>query len=147
MDTSLAVKKLGLKLTPKRLAILDILGEESVFRCAEEIWKEMQARFKKIGLPTVYRNLEELSRGGIIIKIIHPDRKLYYSYCRNINHHHHFVCISCRKIEDLSFCGMDVIEKEIEGRLKGRVISHVFQVYGLCGECAPAATIPGNKVE
>ena len=141
MDTNRIVKELGLKATPKRVAILEILAEEFVYLGPEEIWKKLQARFKRIGLPTVYRNLEELSNGGVIIKIIHPNRKLYYYYCNNTNHHHHFVCISCRKVQDLEFCGEEQINKEVEDTLKGKVVSHLLQVYGLCNDCSQASEV------
>jgi Fe2+ or Zn2+ uptake regulation protein len=141
MDSHRTVKKLGLKATPKRIAILEILSEEFVYLCPEEIWRKLQTRFKRIGLPTVYRNLEELSQGGVIMKIIHPDRKLYYYFCENSHHHHHFVCISCRKVQDLEFCGEEQVIKEVEDTLKGKVVSHLFQVYGLCRECSHANAI------
>ena len=131
----LILKELRLKATPKRLAILDILVKELVYVTPEDVWKKMKERFKNIGLPTVYRNLEDLSNKGAIVKIIHPDRKLYYFYCRNTEHHHHFVCISCRRVEDISFCGFKDIEEEVEKTLKGRVVSHLLQVFGLCRMC------------
>lgn len=46
-DYSLVLKKLNLKITPKRLAILDILSKEPIFMSPEEIWKKMRSRFKK----------------------------------------------------------------------------------------------------
>jgi len=141
LDTRSSLKNIGLKITPKRLAIIDILARELRYLSAEEVWNVMKDRFKQIGLPTVYRNLEDLSQGGLIIKIIHPDRKLYYYYCHNTNHHHHFVCISCRKVQDLEFCGEEQIIKEVEDTLKGKVVSHLFQVYGLCRECSHANAI------
>jgi len=42
----------------------------------------MRKRFTRTGLPTVYRNLEELSVSGVVMKIVHPDRRLYYYFCR-----------------------------------------------------------------
>lgn len=133
---ALALKELNMKVTPKRLAILDILDGEAVYVGPEEIWEKMKRRFARIGLPTVYRNLEELSSGGIITKVIHPNRQLYYYYCRNRTHHHHFICISCRKVQDLDLCGIRGIEKNIEKTVKGKVLSHLIQINGLCGRCA-----------
>ncbi len=129
------LRELKLKVTPQRLAILKILDAESIYLTPEEIWKHMKRMSAKSGLPTVYRNLEELSACGVLIKIVHPDRRLYYYFCRNSLHHHHFVCISCRKVEDLSFCGMDAINKEVKKNLKGAVVSHLMQVYGRCSDC------------
>ncbi len=135
MDFLPQLKALNLKATPKRLAILEILSEASGYMGPEEIWNIMKERFGNVGLPTVYRNLEDLSKGEVIIKVIHPDRKLYYFYCRNVSHHHHFVCVSCRKVEDIQFCGMKEIEDEVKSALKGHVVSHLLQVYGFCNNC------------
>jgi Fe2+ or Zn2+ uptake regulation protein len=78
MDHNHILKELKLKATPKRLAILDILYHASIYLSPDEVWTQMKERFRTIGLPTVYRNLEELAGRGIISKVIHPDRKLYY---------------------------------------------------------------------
>ncbi len=136
MDLRPILKELDLKATPKRLAILDILSGELTYLSPEDVWNRLKERFTTIGLPTVYRNLEELAGGGVIVKVIHPDRKLYYFFCQNKEHHHHFVCTSCRKVDDLSFCGAREIEQEVTGTLKGTVSSHIMQVFGVCGKCA-----------
>ncbi|MDI6890970.1 MAG: Fur family transcriptional regulator [Thermodesulfovibrionales bacterium] len=134
-DFPLTLKKLNLKVTPKRLAILEILLKESVYLSPEEIWKKMKKRFNRIGLPTVYRNLEELSEGNIISKINHPNRQLYYYLCQNRSHHHHFICLSCRKVEDISFCAAKEIEGEVKRNIRGKILSHILQVNGLCKNC------------
>ncbi|ACM18419.1 transcriptional regulator, Fur family [Geotalea daltonii FRC-32] len=126
------LKELKLKVTPKRLAILSLLAEELSYASPEEVWRKLQKNFDSIGLPTVYRNLEELANGGLITKVIHPNRQLYYYFCPNGHHHHHFVCLSCRKVEDINFCGMEEIEKKVSGT----VLSHIVQVNGLCRECS-----------
>jgi len=136
-DFQSSIRKLHLKATPKRIAILDILASEPVYVSPESVWQKMKGRFGKIGLSTVYRNLEDLAEGGLIIKILHPDRKLYYYFCHNAegSHHHHFVCVSCRRVLDLSFCGLEEIRKEVETKLRGTVVAHLLQVFGLCERC------------
>jgi Fe2+ or Zn2+ uptake regulation protein len=137
MDFQDILRNSRLKATPKRLAMLDILADNPTYLSPEDIWKKMKGRFTNMGLPTVYRNLEYLSKENIIIKIIHPDRKLYYYFCHNTDHHHHFICTSCNKVEDLAFCGMKKIEEEVRKKLKGNVVAHLLQVFGFCKECTP----------
>ena len=136
-DFQTSIRSLHLKATPKRLAILEILAGDPVYVSPETVWRKMKGRFHQIGLSTVYRNLEDLAEGGLIIKILHPDRKLYYHFCPNTgaSHHHHFVCVSCRRVLDLNFCGLKEIEKEVESNLKGSVVAHLLQVFGLCERC------------
>jgi Fe2+ or Zn2+ uptake regulation protein len=134
-DYSLLLRRLNLKATPKRLAILTILNAELVYLSPEDIWEKMKLSFSRIGLPTVYRNLEELASGGIITKIIHPNRRLYYYFCSNGDHHHHFICLSCNSVQELDYCPESEIAQKVRRQLKGRVVSHLLQVSGLCSEC------------
>ncbi len=129
------LKKLKLKITPKRIEILSILDRENYFKSPEEIWQLMKKRFKKIGLPTVYRNLEDLAEGGVIFRIIHPDRQLYYYFCNNKDHHHHFVCISCKRVSDVDYCPEKEVINYVSKRIKGKIISHIFQINGICNVC------------
>lgn len=132
------LKSLNLKATPKRLAILALLGEEMTYVSPDELWQRLKGEFGRIGLPTVYRNLEELAAAGVISKVIHPNRQLYYHFCPNRSHHHHFVCLNCRKVEDLDICGLEGMEREIGERIGGKVLSHLVQVNGLCRDCSGA---------
>src|SRR6185369_3094029 len=144
MDRSyaLALKDAKMKATPKRLAILEMLNSQSAYLSPEEIWKQLRDSFDRLGLPTIYRNLEELAASGVISKVSHPNRQLYYYLCSNREHHHHFVCLSCRKVEDIPSCGIETLEQEISQRTGGKVLSHILQLNGLCGGCAAAGGTP-----
>lgn len=134
-DYSLLLRRLNLKVTPKRVAILRILDSEPVYMGPEDVWLKMRLSFKRIGLPTVYRNLEELARGRIITKIIHPNRQLYYYFCGNGGHHHHFICLSCNAVQEIDYCPEDEVTQRVRIGLKGRVVSHLLQVSGICNKC------------
>ena len=138
------LKSLNMKATPKRLAILSLMGREASYISPEEIWTKLKCEFDRVGLPTVYRNLEELAAGGIINKVIHPNRQLYYHYCPNRDHHHHFVCVACRRVEDVDACGLENIEREVGEKIGGKVLSHVVQVNGLCRACSAGVQETGG---
>jgi len=145
-DFPMMLKELQLKVTPKRMAILDFLALASTYVSPEEVRETLRERFTSIGLPTVYRNLDELATGGIISKIIHPNRQLYYYFCPNNHHHHHFICLSCRRVEDLHICAVKGFEEEISGRIKGKVLSHIVQVNGLCQGCSALDESDGGEL-
>ena len=132
---SLILREIGLKATPKRLAILEELAANLCYMTPEEIWGKLKKRFKRAGLPTIYRNLEELSEKGVISKIVHPDRKLSYYLCRNKEHHHHFICLSCHKVDDITYCHIETVQMDIENKLEGKVLSHIMQINGICNTC------------
>ncbi len=131
----LILKELNIKATPKRVAILETLAGKPLYMSPDEVWRHIKERFKRVGLPTIYRNLEELSEYGIISKVIHPNRRLYYYFCQKNEHHHHFICISCRKVREIELCNISEIEKDIEKTLNGKVLDHILQLNGLCVEC------------
>ncbi len=135
LDFPLMLKELQLKVTPKRVAILDFMARTGSYVSPEEVRQKLQEQFTSIGLPTVYRNLDELAEGGILAKIIHPNRQLYYYFCLNSNHHHHFICLSCHRVMDLHICSVKGLEDEINDQVRGKVISHILQVNGLCRSC------------
>lgn len=99
--------------------------------------REMLAKLSlRVGLPSVYRILEELESAGILVKIENRNRQLYYSLCRRpwIDHHH-FVCSKCNKVEEVEFCNFPEIARFIEKKLKGKVQYHSLHIEGLCSEC------------
>jgi Fe2+ or Zn2+ uptake regulation protein len=129
------LRRLRLKVTLRRLAVLEVMAGEATFLSAEEIWGKARGRISTIGLPTVYRILEELATSGMVARVIHNGRQLYYYFCPNEKHHHHFVCVSCRKVEDIDFCVADDFEQEVAERIKGTLFSHIIQLQGLCRQC------------
>lgn len=132
------LKKLMLRVTPKRLEVICCLGEAPSFLSAEEVWQRLRRRHTPIGLPTVYRILDELAGAGVVTRIFMSDRKQYYFLCSNQEHHHHFVCESCHRVEDVDRCGMDDLIDEIAQRSGARVTSHILQINGICGACIAA---------
>lgn len=130
------LRRLRLKVTPKRLEVMNCLRTEQAYLSADEVWNRIKPKLGSIGLPTVYRILDELATAGVITRIFRSDRKQYYFLCSNQEHHHHFVCKSCRRVEDIGQCDLDGVSREIARRSGGRVLSHILQMEGVCGECS-----------
>ncbi|MGD0231640.1 MAG: Fur family transcriptional regulator [Syntrophorhabdales bacterium] len=129
------LRRLKLKVTPRRRAVLEVLAAEPTFLSPEEIWKKVRDRVAKVGLPTVYRILDELACGGAVARVIHQNRQLYYYFCGNTRHHHHFICLACHRVEDVDLCLADALEREVSERIRGTLFSHILQLQGLCHEC------------
>jgi Fur family peroxide stress response transcriptional regulator len=124
-------KKIGIKLTPQRLAILDYLEGNTAHPSVEEIYREVSKRFPTMSVATVYNTLEALAeRGSVLALTIDPQKKRYDP---NTRHHHHLICTRCRKIEDVH-ADFDLAVPGIRDKgfeVKG---SHV-EFYGLCPHC------------
>ena len=132
IDFPQLLKSLHLKVTPQRLAILEIMLAAQTYLSPEEVQGQLQRRAdNKVGLPTIYRNLEELSNQGVISKILHPNRQLYYYFCPNRDHHHHFVRLACRTVQDIHDCGC----AELASKIDGQVELQIMQALGTCRRC------------
>ncbi|HOK56329.1 MAG TPA: transcriptional repressor [bacterium] len=132
-----SLKKNKLKITPKRVAIINYFLKNDKYFTPFDIWKYMKNNFKKIGLPTVYRNLAYFEKIGILTKIEGEENRFYYGICKeekNI-HHHHIVCISCHKVDDFGICNFEEIKNDIEKKTGFIITEHQFFLKGLCKNC------------
>lgn len=139
MDIIVYLKKLKeacFKITPRRKAVIELFLEEGRYLGPYEVRDGLKERFIKLGLPSVYRILEELKEAGVLVKIEHKNRQLYYSLCKkDCLDHHHFICRKCNKVEEVEFCNFHEVSRFIQNKLHGRVEQHVLQIEGLCSTC------------
>ena len=132
------LKENNLKITPKRKGIIEFFLKNNVYSTPEDIWKYMKKNFNKMGLPTIYRNLAELEKIGVLTKIAGEGERMYYGLCKAekpFSHHHHIVCIYCHKVDIVESCNFDTIKKTIEKKTNFKVIDHKLQLTGVCGSC------------
>jgi Fur family ferric uptake transcriptional regulator len=89
--------------TNQTLLVSDILKKSKYALNQKEIFKKLCGSIDRV---TVYRILKRLIEDGLVHRIIADDGQNYFA-CRNtklkqekcIDHHIHFKCIKCRKIE------------------------------------------------
>ena len=126
-----------LKITPRRKATIILFKESGVCMGPYEVYKKLRNKLPTLGLPTVYRILDEFSRVGILIRSLSEDRQLRYMLCAHPHehHHHHFTCRKCKKIEEVDFCNFKVISQFIKSKLNAKAESHQLQIEGLCSKC------------
>ncbi|MFC2019363.1 Fur family transcriptional regulator, partial [Chloroflexota bacterium] len=68
MSCDLILKQKGLKLTPQRRLILEIIHESRSHLTAEEIITYVQSRVPGVNKSTIYRTLELLEELGCVFK-------------------------------------------------------------------------------
>ena len=130
------LKEHRLKITPKRKAAIELFLKKKGYLSPQEVLEKLGGHFPGISSSTVYRILEELQDIGILIKIEHEDRQLYYFLCRIPDqHHHHFICRKCRRVEEVDLCNFEEFERFISKNLNCKVENHSVQLGGLCSRC------------
>lgn len=127
------LKESGLKVTSQRLAIIEVMMENtSLHPGASFIYQKAKKKVKGLSLSTVYYTLNELSKRGII-KMLEFD-KMENRYEGSTFNHLNLVCIGCGSIQD--FPGtIPISSKEVEKQMGFRPSEVRFEYYGYCKEC------------
>lgn len=124
----------GLPVTPQRLAIYRALLRSPHHPDAESVFESVRAEIPNLSLATVYKNLETLEKLGVVRELtpLHETAR----FDANLDHHHHLVCTSCKKVLDLYDDDLDGLRLPA-ARAKGFKVSNIrVQVEGLCSDCA-----------
>ena len=83
----------------QRKVILEDLKNRKDHPTAEMVYQSVIKEVPKIGIATVYRNLNALVNSGEILRI--PGMDLPDRFDGNANKHYHIRCRTCGKIEDI----------------------------------------------
>jgi len=126
-------REIGLRITPQRLEIFQILASMHGHPAAEDVFERIRQRFPSISLDTVYRTLSLFESHGLIKKVHHLANKTRYD--TNLKHHHHFVCVLCKKIIDLEWDEIDGVPMPKGVETLGRVVDRYVELRGICRDC------------
>lgn len=135
MKTSIikAMRERGLKITPQRMAIIEVLADETLFHPgANLIYREARKKVKRLSLSTVYATLNELCRLNLI-KMLEFD-KGENRYEGNINPHVNLICKTCNRILDYSL-PVFIDPKKVLKKSRFWITDTRLEYYGYCHEC------------
>ena len=128
--------------TVPRKAIMDVFCNTKSHLSAEDVYMILKKSHPDIGIATIYRNLEFLTRHGFLRQFNFTHGKSYYEIIDEDNdHHHHLICNSCGKIIDYSeFIQRETrlikdLEKELSRKHNFTIDTHQLHFYGLCQKC------------
>lgn len=127
------LQRAGIKATVQRTAVLDALRARHAPQSVADIAKTLP----RVDQVTIYRSLELFVRAGIATEVSLQNERAYFEYRDASHHHHHLVCRSCGRIEDVEMCGLDAMSKAIvrQSRQFRSISSHSLEFFGLCVQC------------
>ncbi len=126
-------KEKGLRITPQRLEIWNIVKKMDTHPATEDVFELVRKRFSNISFDTVYRTLTLFEKFGIIKKVHYFTNRTLYD--TNLAPHHHFVCMRCRKIIDFTWEDMDNTDIPEYVKSMGKPDSIYVEIRGICKEC------------
>ena len=126
-------KKLGIKVTPQRIAIYKELADTDEHPSTETIYKKILKYYPNISLTTVYRTLETFEKLGLVsvVNVLYNAAR----YDANLEPHHHLVCVMCKKVEDFyddSLANLNIPQKSL---LEYKLLGYTIQLNGICSDC------------
>jgi Fe2+ or Zn2+ uptake regulation protein len=128
------VRQQGGRITSSRRLLLRTLFDAKEHRTAEELAAEVQLQAPDIHLSTIYRNLDELEKLGVIVHSHLGHGAATYHLASTV--HGHFVCEECgRMIEapETMFAGLAQAAKSNFGFT---IDPHHFAMLGRCADCS-----------
>ncbi|MCX8030661.1 MAG: transcriptional repressor [Thermodesulfovibrionales bacterium] len=122
---------LRLKQTPQRMAIMKYLQGNKNHPTVEDIYNYVVEQFPNISLATVYKNIDILKNMGLVQEVtIDPDKKHYDPDTR---HHHHLICVQCKKIIDVDIDFDIRVPKDYLEDFE--ITTTHIDFYGICKSC------------
>jgi Fur family ferric uptake transcriptional regulator len=122
--------------TPRRLLIASLI-QAGGHRSAEELAAEVQAQAPDVHISTIYRNLEELQRLGVI-EHVHLGHGAATYHLADLAHGH-LVCSNCGAILEVPDEVFRSLARDVEGRFGFEIDPHHFAMVGLCAKCRELA--------
>ena len=132
----------NMRLTTQRQIILEELGKVTSHPTANEVYDMVRRRLPRIGLGTVYRNLELMADIGIILKLeVGGTQKRFDA---TVVPHYHIRCSSCGRVNDINIAVQEQINIVAEKASNYKILGHHIEFSGICSSCtkeAPETTI------
>lgn len=122
----------GFALTSQRRAIIRHLAERGGHWTPTELRTAITGSFPMASRATVYATLALLRDLGALQEVHVPGGELRFD--TNPEPHHHFLCRSCRRLEDLPVPSL-VVRFVREGEAPFEVERFSVTAEGLCGRC------------
>lgn len=133
------LREQNLPLTPRRLAIADLVLESHRQLSAEELIAALAARGLRVGTATVYRTIDMLVASGFVEERDRGEGFRRFEPKRGLPHHEQLLCSVCGRVEEFREAALERMTKRVadaHGFVRER---HRLVIYGQCVGCRKAA--------
>ncbi len=124
----------NMRLTTQRQIILEELGKVTSHPTANEVYDMVRKRLPRIGLGTIYRNLELMAESGIILKLeVGGTQKRFDATVEN---HYHIRCTDCGRVDDIDIEVQEEINEIATKSSDYKILGHHIEFSGICENCS-----------
>jgi len=140
-----ALRRVGLRLTGPRRAVLEIVQGTESHPTAEAVHRMVRRRLPRVSLGTVYRNLRLLVTEGLVKELPGPHAR----FDGNASEHHHFTCLGCGRMVDVAAPLTEPHSRALCRRVGAHagwsVAYHRIEFYGRCAACRMKSKRPARR--
>jgi Fe2+ or Zn2+ uptake regulation protein len=131
------LRRRGYRMTPQRLAMLQVLLDHPGHLTPLEVFHRAQNRLPGLTEPTVYRTLEFLAQNGMVHPSLTSSGHLVYEIAGR--EHHHVICRSCGANVEIEGALLQRLYKQLEASSGYKLTTSHLTFFGLCPACQKKA--------
>ncbi len=128
------LKDKGHRLTPQRLAVLNILAKSEGHPSVETIFEAVKATFPTTSLATVYNTINLLKNAHEVLELGFHNLGSRYDGKKPYPHPH-AICTGCGEIVDPECASLEGLTQEMANRTGFNITHHQVYFFGLCPRC------------
>jgi Fur family ferric uptake transcriptional regulator len=128
------LKEKGYKLTPQRVAVLEVLHESDEHITAADIYQKAQAKYPQVNKSTVYRTLELMKELRLVTETNLGGDRFCYHHAEK-GHHHHLICQRCGKVVDLDEAELTPFKELLTSKYNFIPEIRHLAIFGYCLNC------------
>ncbi len=130
---NLFIKKKGLRKTPQRDAIVEIIFAKDEHFTAEELFDRLRKANSNASRATLYRTLSLLEEAGLLYEIdLGGDQKTYDPNFLNSPSHNHLICIDCGKVVEFADDNIQLLNDCLTRRMGFRPVKQSIRIEACC---------------
>lgn len=127
------LRRQGFRLTPQRLAVLQILQEAGGHLTPVDVVERARAQMPGLTEATVYRSLTFLTENGLALATHVGGGQLVYESAEHA--HHHLICRSCGAGVELEHEVLDDLYAHLQESTGYEIDSLHMTFFGYCPRC------------
>ena len=135
LDAESLIRQSGLKCTPARVQVLQLLLTQQEVLSADEVFERLLQAGAKLNFSTVYRILESFTEKKLTEKVLLPQSRKYGFLVYTLSHTHHLICLGCHKVVNIDGCPLHGFEEDLAQKSHFQIVGHYLELYGYCEEC------------
>lgn len=133
-DCKTELREASLRATPARVALMNLLEKSKQPLDVQTMISYLEKKSIETDPATVFRIINMFTNRGLTRQIQLNEGKSRYEISTKAEHHH-LICERCEKLEDMTGCNIEKLEKEILIKKRFKVKNHSLEFFGICQNC------------